>query len=138
MGIKFQQVVNHAVALYLEDQNQPALTQQSPQQPQPSQGAPQQSPPDAAMPQPDAAQSQAGYDTYRNLTIQLLRIVGQFANAIQSNDEEQLSAVQRTIPEDLSSDIDQTIGQITTAEPAKVATIVSSIVSKISPTSSEG
>ena len=133
MGIKFQQVVNHAVALYLEDQNQPALTQQSPQQPQPSQGAP-----DAAMPQPDAAQSQAGYDTYRNLTIQLLRIVGQFANAIQSNDEEQLSAVQRTIPEDLSSDIDQTIGQITTAEPAKVATIVSSIVSKISPTSSEG
>lgn len=134
----FEQTIRDAEQKYLhleaDQESQPQPVQQAaPQQGQPTQGQP-----DAAMPpqqqaDSDQTQSQAGYGVYKDLVTRLLGIVSQFAGAIQSNDREQLTALQKTIPSDLTSQINQSISSITTAEPAKVAQIVGSTLDNVMP-----
>jgi len=133
MSSKFAAVIKNARNTYLREQDE---GQQQFQQPQP----------DAAEPQPDQAQQpeqqpqqpesdpQAGYDVFRELTVNLLRVIASFAGAIKNNDEEQITALQKIIPTDLVQQIQQTTGQLATADPATTAQLVSGVLDSISST----
>ena len=102
------------------------------QQPEPDAAQPQ----DAAMAQqqPDVSQIQAGFDVYKDMVIQLMRSLATLAGAIESNDTEQMEAVKKVIPNDIVAQINQSIGQISTADPAVVAQNVNSLLSRLNPT----
>ena len=127
MQSQFDKIVSEAWQTYLVEQD--AQAAQPPAEPQ---GAPQ----DAAMAQqqPDENAIQAGFDVYKNLTVQLLRVLSTFAGAIESNDKEQLTAIKKMVPDDLVDQINQTAGQIPTSEPAAVAQAVHQLLGRINPT----
>lgn len=124
----FNKVVREAYSTYLVEQDEAAAMPAAP------------APADAAMPQPaaDAAapqqpeqnpeQIQSGFDVFRGIVINLLRLVGQTAGAIESNDENRLQAVRSSIPDNIEDEINSAIAQITTAEPAKVEQAVSAVI----------
>ena len=131
----FDSIVSEARKVYLEqpqDQQQP-VDQQAQMPPDAAAMPPQ----DAAMPQQqqqDVGQIQAGFDVYKDMVLQLLRTIATLAGAVESGDSEQLEAVKKTIPNDIVDQINQSIAQITTAEPAVVAQTVNSLLGKINPT----
>lgn len=136
----FDKVVSEAWLSYIAEQDEQAM-QQPPVAPQDAaqaatQPATQPAPQDAAMAQqqPDENAIQAGFDVYKNLTVQLLRVLSTFAGAIESNDEEQLIAIKKMMPDDLVDQINQTTGQISTSEPAAVAQAVNQLLGRINPT----
>jgi hypothetical protein len=138
MQSQFDKIVSEAWHTYLVEQDEQAVqppADAAAQQMAP-QGAPQAAPQDAAMAQqqPDENSIQAGFDVYKNLTVQLLRVLSTFAGAIESNDEEQLIAIKKMVPDDLVDQINQTAGQIPTSEPAAVAQAVNQLLSRINPT----
>lgn len=137
MQSQFDKIVSEAWQTYLVEQD--AQAAQPPAEPQGAaapQGAPQAAPQDAAMAQqqPDENAIQAGFDVYKNLTVQLLRVLSTFAGAIESNDEEQLIAIKKMVPDDLVDQINQTAGQISTSEPAAVAQAINQLLGRINPT----
>jgi hypothetical protein len=124
----FDSIVSEARKIYLEqpqDAAQPAQQPQDVAQPQ-----------DAAVPQqqPDVNQIQAGYDVYKDLVIQLMRSLATLAGAIESGDTEQMEAVRKVVPDDIVDQINQSIGQISTAEPAVVAQNVNTLLDRLNPT----
>lgn len=133
MQSQFDKIVSEAWQTYLVEQD--AQAAQPPAEPQVA-AAPQGAPQDAAMAQqqPDENAIQAGFDVYKNLTVQLLRVLSTFAGAIESNDEEQLTAIKKMVPDDLVDQINQTAGQIPTSEPAAVAQAVNQLLGRINPT----
>ena len=128
----FDSVIREARATYLMEQDEgtaPAAQQMPAQNPQAAPATPAQ--PDAAMPQqPDKSteQIQSGYDTFRTIIIQLLRLVSQTAGAIESNDNDRLQAVRSSIPSDVEKQINIAISQMSTSEPAQVEQIVSAVL----------
>lgn len=137
MQSQFDKIVSEAWLSYIAEQDEQAMQQ-------PPAGAPA-APQDAAQPaapqdaavapqQPDENEIQAGFDVYKNLTVQLLRVLSTFAGAIESNDEEQLIAIKKMVPDDLVDQINQTAGQIPTSEPAVVAQAVTQLLGRINPT----
>jgi len=129
----FNSVVREARATYLKEQDEtvdPSM-QQMPAQDQ--QAAPTQ--PDAAVAQQSnktTEQIQSGYDTFRTIVIQLLRLVAQTAGAIESNDSNRIQAVKSNIPSDIEKQISIAISQLSTSEPAQVEQIVSAILKDLS------
>lgn len=137
MQSQFDKIVSEAWQTYLVEQDaQAAQPPAGPQGAAAPQGAPQAAPQDAAMAQqqPDENAIQAGFDVYKNLTVQLLRVLSTFAGAIESNDEEQLIAIKKMVPDDLVDQINQTAGQIPTSEPAAVAQAINQLLGRINPT----
>lgn len=134
----FDSIVSEACRIYLEqpeDAMQAGAQQpQQTQQPIPAPDAAQ--PQDAAMAQqqPDVNQIQAGFDVYKDMIIQLLRSLATLAGAIESGDTEQMEAVKKVIPDDIVDQINQSIGQISTADPAVVAQNVNTLLGRINPT----
>lgn len=137
MQSQFDKIVSEAWLSYIAEQDEQAMQQ-------PPAGAPA-APQDAAQPaapqdaavapqQPDENAIQAGFDVYKNLTVQLLRVLSTFAGAIESNDEEQLIAIKKMVPDDLVDQINQTTGQIPTSDPAVVAQAVTQLLGRINPT----
>lgn len=126
----FDSIVSEACRIYLEQPEDAA--QANAQQPAPDAAQPQ----DAAMAQqqPDVSQIQAGFDVYKDMVIQLMRSIATLAGAIESNDTEQMEAVRKVIPDDVVSQINQSIGQISTADPAVVAQNVNSLLGLLNPT----
>lgn len=129
----FDSVIREARATYLMEQDEAAdaAMQQAPAQDQ--QAAPAQ--PDAAMAQqPDKTteQIQSGYDTFRTIIIQLLRLVAQTAGAIEGNDSDRLQAVRSSIPADVEKQINIAISQLSTSDPAQVEQIVSAVLKDLS------
>lgn len=126
----FDSIVSEACRIYLEQPEDAA--QANAQQPAPNATQPQ----DAAMAQqqPDVSQIQAGFDVYKDMVIQLMRSIATLAGAIESNDTEQMEAVRKVIPDDVVSQINQSIGQISTADPAVVAQNVNSLLGLLNPT----
>lgn len=127
MTSKFDHVFKEAVTTYklvVEQDVAVPPAGNAPQQPgaQPQAAAPQ----DAAIAQPQQPDQgsetnvDAGYDIFKTIIIKLLRILNQTAGAVQSNDSERLQAVRNAIPDNIEDDINLTISQITTADPAKV------------------
>lgn len=140
MQSQFDKIVSEAWLSYIAEQDEQAMQQ-------PPAGAPAAptAPQDAAQPaapqdaavapqQPDENAIQAGFDVYKNLTVQLLRVLSTFAGAIESNDEEQLIAIKKMVPDDLVDQINQTTGQIPTSDPAVVAQAVTQLLGRINPT----
>lgn len=137
MQSQFDKIVSEAWQTYLVEQDEQAAQQPAtPAAPVAQQGAAQAAPQDAAMvqQQPDENAIQAGFDVYKNLTVQLLRVLSTFAGAIESNDEEQLTAIKKMVPDDLVDQINQTAGQIPTSEPAAVAQAINQLLGRINPT----
>ena len=136
----FDSLVIEASRLYLNEQDAAAVQQQT-AAPAPQQG--QAAQPDPAMPggadtggaDTAGATQDPGFDVYKDITSQLLRTISTFASAIQSNDQEQMTAVQRTIPEDFSQQVQQAISQIATAPPATTAQVISMLLSSVNSTS---
>jgi hypothetical protein len=129
----FDSIVSEACRIYLEQPEGAAQANaQQPQQPAPDAAQPQ----DAAMAQqqPDVSQIQAGFDVYRDMVIQLMRSLATLAGAIESNDTEQMEAVKKVIPDDIVTQINQSIGQISTADPAVVAQNVNTLLGRLNPT----
>lgn len=129
----FDDVIREARATYLLEQDEVAAVQQQQMPVQGQQAAPAQ--PDAAMAQqPDKTteQIQSGYDTFRTIIIQLLRLVAQTAGAIEGNDSDRLQAVRSSIPADVEKQINIAISQLSTSEPAQVEQIVSAVLKDIS------
>lgn len=129
----FDSLVIEASKLYLNEQDAAAVQQQT-AAPTP-QG--QQAQPDPAMPgnaDTAGAKQDPGFDVYKDVTSQLLRTIATFASAIQSNDQEQMTAVQRTIPEDFPQQVQQAISQIATAPPATAAQVISMLLSSVNST----
>ena len=126
----FDSIVSEACRIYLEQPE--GAAQANAQQPAPDAAQPQ----DAAMAQqqPDVSQIQAGFDVYKDMVIQLMRSLATLAGAIESNDTEQMEAVKKVIPNDIVAQINQSIGQISTADPAVVAQNVNSLLSRLNPT----
>lgn len=125
----FDKVIREARSTYLAEQPEAAPAMQQQGAPVQQGQAPAQ--PDAAMPQQgpkSVEQVQSGYDTFRSIIINLLRLVGQTAGAIESGDEERIQAVKSTVPTDIEKQIQIAIQQLTTAEPAQVEQSVSSII----------
>lgn len=126
----FDSLVIEASKMYLNEQDAAAVQQQA--------AAPTQQPaqPDPAMPAAGAegAKQDPGFDVYKDITTQLLRTVATFAGAIQSNDQEQMTAVQRTVPEDFVQQVQQAISQIATAPPATAAQVISMLLSSVNST----
>jgi hypothetical protein len=124
----FDSIVSEACRIYLEQPEGAAMAQQ----PVPDAAQPQ----DAAMAQqqPDVSQIQAGFDVYKDMVIQLMRSLATLAGAIESNDTEQMEAVRKVIPDDIVTQINQSIGQISTADPAVVAQNVNSLLGRLNPT----
>ena len=87
-----------------------------------------------AQQQPDVNQIQAGFDVYKDMVIQLMRSLATLAGAIESGDTEQMEAVKKVIPDDIVDQINQSISQISTADPAVVAQNVNTLLSRINPT----
>jgi len=127
----FDRVIREARITYLTEQDEGGEVLQQGQQP------------DAAMPQQPAAaappqngktveQIQGGYDIFRTIVINLLRIIGQTAGAVESGDSERLQAVKSSIPKDIEKQIQIAIQQLTTAEPAQVEQNVSAIIKNMS------
>ena len=133
MQSQFDKIVSEAWQTYLVEQD--AQAAQPPAEPQGA-AAPQAAPQDAAISQqqPDENAIQSGFDVYKNLTVQLLRVLSTFAGAIESNDEEQLIAIKKMVPDDLVDQINQTAGQIPTSEPAVVAQAINQLLGRINPT----
>jgi hypothetical protein len=91
--------------------------------------------PDAAMaqqPNKTTEQIQSGYDTFRTIIIQLMRLVAQTSGAIESNDSNRLQAVRSNIPSDIEKQINIAISQLSTSEPAQVEQIVSAVLRDLS------
>jgi hypothetical protein len=130
----FDSIVSEACRIYLEQPEGAAMAQQ----PAPDAAQPQDAtqPQDAAMAQqqPDVSQIQAGFDVYKDMVIQLMRSLATLAGAIESNDTEQMEAVRKVIPDDIVTQINQSIGQISTADPAVVAQNVNSLLGRLNPT----
>ena len=128
----FDSLVIEASKLYLNEQDAAAVQQQAQA---PAQQAPQHAQ-DPAMPAAGAegAKQDPGFDVYKDITTQLLRTVATFAGAIQSNDQEQMTAVQRNIPEDFVQQVQQAISQISTSPPATTAQVVSMLLSSVNST----
>lgn len=129
----FDSVIREARVTYLmeQDETADAAMQQAPVQGQ--QAAPAQ--PDAAMTQQNdktTEQIQSGYDTFRTIIIQLLRLVAQTAGAIESNDSDRLQAVRSNIPADVEKQINIAISQLSTSDPAQVEQIVSAVLKDLS------
>jgi hypothetical protein len=126
----FDSIVSEACRIYLEQPE--GAAQANAQQPAPDAAQPQ----DAAMAQqqPDVSQIQAGFDVYRDMVIQLMRSLATLAGAIESNDTEQMEAVKKVIPDDIVTQINQSIGQISTADPAVVAQNVNTLLGRLNPT----
>lgn len=126
----FDSIVSEACRIYLEQPE--GAAQANAQQPAPDAAQPQ----DAAMAQqqPDVSQIQAGFDVYKDMVIQLMRSLATLAGAIESNDTEQMEAVKKVIPNDIVAQINQSIGQISTADPAVVAQNVNSLLGRLNPT----
>ena len=127
----FDRVIREARITYLTEQDEGGEVQQQGQQP------------DAAMPQQPAAaappqngktveQIQGGYDIFRTIIINLLRIISQTAGAVESGDSERLQAVKSSIPKDIENQIQMAIQQLTTADPAQVEQNVSAIIKNMS------
>ena len=115
----FDSIVSEACRIYLEQPEDAVQAgAQQPQQPAPAPDAAQ--PQDAAMAQqqPDVNQIQAGFDVYKDMVIQLMRSLATLAGAIESGDTEQMEAVKKVIPDDIVDQINQSISQISTADPA--------------------
>lgn len=131
----FDSIVSEACRIYLEQPEDAVQAgAQQPQQPAPAPDAAQ--PQDAAMAQqqPDVNQIQAGFDVYKDMVIQLMRSLATLAGAIESGDTEQMEAVKKVIPDDIVDQINQSISQISTADPAVVAQNVNTLLSRINPT----
>jgi hypothetical protein len=126
----FDSIVSEACRIYLEQPE--GAAQANAQQPAPDAAQPQ----DAAMAQqqPDVSQIQAGFDVYRDMVIQLMRSLATLAGAIESGDTEQMEAVKKVIPNDIVTQINQSIGQISTADPAVVAQNVNTLLGRLNPT----
>lgn len=129
----FDSVIREARATYLKEQDEAAAqpAQQMPAQGQPAAPAQQ----DAAVAQQPAKtteQIQSGYDTFRTIIIQLLRIVAQTSGAIEGNDNDRLQAVRSSIPKDIEKQINIAISQLSTSEPAQVEQIVSAVLKNLS------
>jgi hypothetical protein len=126
----FDSIVSEACRIYLEQPE--GAAQANAQQPAPDAAQPQ----DAAMAQQqlDVSQIQAGFDVYRDMVIQLMRSLATLAGAIESGDTEQMEAVKKVIPDDIVTQINQSIGQISTADPAVVAQNVNSLLGRLNPT----
>ena len=131
MGNSFQGVFDKACAVFLSEQDAQAVQGQVAQQPAPAPAAPVQ---DAAQPSPPAQNSVAGFDVYKNLVVNLLRSLSIVAGALASKDQEEITAVQKLLPDNIADNIQQTIGQITSSEPAVVAQVVDSILKSLNPT----
>ena len=129
----FNSVVREARATYLMEQDEavdPSM-QQMPAQDQQAAAAQ----PDAAMaqqPGKTTEQIQSGYDTFRTIIIQLMRLVAQTSGAIESNDSNRLQAVRSNIPSDIEKQINIAISQLSTSEPAQVEQIVSAVLNDLS------
>lgn len=137
MQSQFDKVVSEAWQSYIAEQGEQAAQQPSAgAAPAAPQNAAQPAPQDAAVApqQPDESTIQAGFDVYKNLTVQLLRVLSTFAGAIESNDKEQLIAIKKMVPDDLVDQINQTAGQIPTSEPAVVAQAINQLLGRINPT----
>jgi hypothetical protein len=131
----FDSIVSEACRIYLEQPEDAVQAgAQQPQQPAPAPDAAQ--PQDAAMAQqqPDVNQVQAGFDVYKDMVIQLMRSLATLAGAIESGDTEQMEAVKKVIPDDIVDQINQSISQISTADPAVVAQNVNTLLGRINPT----
>lgn len=126
----FDSLVIEASKLYLNEQDAAALQQQTQQQTDPTQQ-------DPAMPNNTAegAKQDPGFDVYKDITSQLLRAISTLAEAIISNDQERMTAVQRIVPKDFVQQIQQAISQISTAPPATAAQVVSMLLSSVNSTS---
>jgi hypothetical protein len=121
----FDRVIREARSTYLAEQDEGSMPQQA------GAPAPQGQPVDAAVAPQDGKsveQIQSGYDTFRTIIINLLRLVGQTAGAIESGDAERVQAVKTSIPNDIEKQIQIAIQQLTTAEPAQVEQSVSAIL----------
>ena len=138
MQSKFDKVVSEAWKSYVVEQGEQAMQQPQATPQANAQPAPQPTTQDAAMAsqQPDENAAQAGFDVYKSLTVQMLRVLATFAGAIESNDEEQLIAIKKIMPDDLVEQINQTVGQIPTSAPAVVAQSVNQLLGKINPSPS--
>lgn len=129
----FNSVIREARATYLMEQDEavdPSM-QQMPAQDQQAAAAQ----PDAAMaqqPGKTTEQIQSGYDTFRTIIIQLMRLVAQTSGAIESNDSNRLQAVRSNIPSDIEKQINIAISQLSTSEPAQVEQIVSAVLNDLS------
>lgn len=136
MSLTFEQVVKQACQGLLSEQEAGAAPVQQVQAPAGA-PAPANAPAtqDAAAPQPQGAQTnpQAGYDVYKDLISKLLHSLQMFASAITSGDDEQLLAIKKLIPDNLTDQINQTSSQLTTAEPAAVAQAVTQLLTHINP-----
>ena len=131
----YDSIVSEACRIYLEQPEDAVQAgAQQPQQPAPAPDAAQ--PQDAAMAQqqPDVNQIQAGFDVYKDMVIQLMRSLATLAGAIESGDTEQMEAVKKVIPDDIVDQINQSISQISTADPAVVAQNVNTLLIRINPT----
>ena len=129
----FDKVIREARIAYLAEQDEGGISQQAAEPAQQAGApAPQEQPADAAVAPQQGGKSveqiQSGYDTFRSIIINLLRIVGQTAGAIESGDDERLQAVKLSIPNDIEKQIQIAIQQLTTAEPAQVEQNVSAIL----------
>ena len=126
----FDSIVSEACRIYLEQPE--GAAQANAQQPAPDAAQPR----DAAMAQqqPDVGQIQAGFDVYKDMVIQLMRSLATLAGAIESGDTEQMEAVKKVIPNDIVTQINQSIGQISTADPAVVAQSVNTLLGRLNPT----
>jgi hypothetical protein len=125
----FDKVIREARSTYLAEQDEGGISQQAGDPAQ--QAAPQGQPADAAVAPQDGKsveQIQSGYDTFRTIIINLLRIIGQTAGAIESGDSERIQAVKSSVPNDIEKQIQIAIQQLTTAEPAQVEQSVSAIL----------
>jgi hypothetical protein len=77
----------------------------------------------------------SAFDAFRDVIIDLLRVVSTFSGALSRDDEEQKEALRRTIPTDVSQKIQQTITQISNADPATVANMVANLLGELAPVS---
>jgi hypothetical protein len=125
----FDSVIREAQVTYLLEQDE-AAAQQMPAQDQQAAPAPQ----DAAVaqqPNKTTEQIQSGYDVFRTVIIQLLRIIAQTAGAVEGNDSSRLQSLKSSIPADIEEEINIAISQMTVAEPAAVLQATSDLIKKM-------
>lgn len=128
----FDSVIREAQVTYLLEQDEAAAQQVQQMPAQDQQAAPVQQ--DAAVAQQDnktTEQIQSGYDVFRTVIIQLLRIVAQTAGAVEGNDSSRLQSLKSSIPADIEEEINIAISQMTVAEPAAVLQATNDIIKKM-------
>lgn len=136
MNSKFQSAFNEAVNTFLTAEAAAGIQATNDVAPSPQPAGQPQSPPvqDAAAPTQQPADPSAGYGIYKNLVVNLLRSLSMLAGALASKDQEEITAVQKLLPDSIADTIQQTIGSLNTAEPATVAQMVDTLLNSLNPT----